>query len=137
MDLTKLMPWLFYNVVLSLLFPVVVVKGISWLLSKPNATPPKPTLAFFSIIKDGQVFFYCTALACVAIGDLSRVPQGFSTTYWVMGLLVIMLLSTGCFAVAANNKDVLEETKFGWCSVGTAVASILTVVEFRSRTGLL
>ncbi|SRR5258708_6499638 len=137
MDWMKVIPWLFYNVVLSLLIPVAMVQGISWLLSKPKASPPRTTLTVFGIIKDGQVFFYCTALACVAVGDLSRVPRGFDITFWVMGLLVIMILSTVCFAVAANSKDVLEEGRFGWCSVAMAIAAILTVLEFRSKAGLL
>src|ERR1700683_279219 len=137
MEWMKLIPWLFYNVVLSLLIPVAVVQGISWLLSKPNSSPPRNTLSLFGIIKDGQVFFYCTALAAVAVGDLRRVPIGFDTTLWVMGLVVIMILSTVCFAVGANNKDLVEEAKFGWTSVAMATAAILAVMMFRTKAGLL
>jgi len=139
MDWMKLIPWLFYNVVLPLVIPLATVKVISWFLSKPSgaAKTSKAAITIFSIIKDGQVFFYCTALASVAIGDLKRVPAGFDTTLWVIGLLAIIILSTVCFAAAVNNKDLVEETRFGWCSVTMAITAILAVADFRINAGLL
>jgi hypothetical protein len=132
----KTIQWLFFNAAIPL-SPVGIVWFIFWLFSNSSATPPKKAQAIFSIIKDGQVFFYCTALTSGAIGDLGKVPNGFDTSPWVMVLLFIIILSTVAFAVAAYNKDALEEKKFGWCSVATAITAILTVISFRDKAGLL
>jgi hypothetical protein len=133
LDWMKWLEWLFYNTVIPLLVPVAIVKVFSWWLSRP----PKQTLKIFAIIKDGQVFFYCTALTAVAFEDLKRVPSGFNTTPWVIGLLLILILSTAAFAVGVISKDSVDESKFGWSSVAMVAAAILVVITFREKAGLL
>jgi hypothetical protein len=128
----KSIEWLFFNAVIPLI-PVGIVWLVFWFLSHPGL----PSRKIFSIIKDGQVFFYCTALTSVAIGDLGKAPSGFDTAPWVMALLFIIILSTAAFAAAAYNQSALNETKFGWCSVRMALASIIVVINFRAMAGLL
>jgi hypothetical protein len=132
----RVVQWLFFNAAIPLI-PILIVWFVSWLLSQPKAVPPTNTAKLFSIIKDGQVFFFCTALTSVAIGDLGKVPSGFDTTPWVMVLLLIIILSTVAFAVAANNRNALNQDNFGWCSVGTAATTIVVVLDFRQKAGLL
>ena len=131
----KEITWLFFNTVIPLI-PVGAVKALSWLTagSAPGVATRK---TIFSIIKDGQIFFYCTALAAVAIGDLPKVPIGFDTTPWLMGLLLVIILSTLAFAVAAHSTGTLKEKEYGWCSVAMAVVAVLTVLNFRAKAGLL
>ena len=132
-DWMKWLEWLFYNAVIPLLVPVGSVKFFSWLLSKA----PKKALEIFSIIKDGQVFFYCTALTAAAFEDLRKVPAGFNTTPWVMGLVLILILSTAAFAVGVIAKDSVQESKFGWSSVAMVATAIFVVITFREKAGLL
>lgn len=128
----SVLQWPFFNAVIPL-FPVAIVWIISWFLSSVG----NPAMKVFSIIKDGQVFFFCTALTSVAIGDLGKVPKGFDNTPWVMALLFIIILSTAAFAAAAQNQAALDQKKFGWCSVAMAVATIGVVLTFRQRAGIL
>ena len=127
----KLAIWLFFNALVPL-SPVLIVWGLSWLFSDAG-----PTRKVFSIIKEGQVFFYCTAISSAAIGDVGRVPKNFETVPWIMGLLFIIILSTVAFAAGAHNKDTVKEGKFGWSSIAMAVAAIATVVVFRDKAGLI
>ena len=120
--------WLFYNALIPL-GPVLFTWVISWLINK-NKT-------IFEIIKDGQVFFYCTATSSVAIGDLQKVPENFDGSSWLVSFIFILILSTVAFAVAVTNNATLQQNRFGWASVATAVATILVVVTFRGKAGLL
>jgi hypothetical protein len=126
-----MMIWLFYNALVPLL-PVLFVWGISWLVSDSGKTKK-----ICEIIRDGQVLFYCTATSSVAMGDLKKVPQSFDTSPWLAGFLFILVLSTGAFAIAAHNRDAPKEDKFCLVSVAMAIATILVVVTFRDKAGLL
>lgn len=125
-------PWLFYNAVVPLI-PIGIVWLISWFLSKS----PTTTATVFSIIKDGQVFFFCTALASAAIGDLAKARAGFDGTYWVIGLLFIVIVSAAAFAAAALAKGNSNEDRVGWSSVLAAMATIVLVLSFRYEAGIL
>lgn len=127
----RVLGWFFFNAVIPLV-PVFIVWMISWLTSTGSSSKK-----VFSIIKDGQLFFYCTALTSVAIGDIRKAPQALDTLPWTMGLITILILSTVCFAVAAYNPTGVNEGKFGWSSVGAVIATVLTVFSFRSEAGLL
>ena len=120
--------WLFYNALLPLC-PVLFTWVISWFNSNNKTV--------FEIIKDGQVFFYCTATSSVAIGDLQKVSRDFDGSSWLVGFIFILLLSTVAFAVAIANNATLQQNKFGWASVATAIATILVVITFREKAGLL
>jgi hypothetical protein len=124
----KTIEWVFFNVVIPMI-PVAIVWFLSWFI--------KTSQTIFSIIKDGQIFFYCTALTAVAIGDLQKCPKEFNTRPWMMGLVTIIILSSGAFAAGAISKNSLVEKRFGWASVAMAIASILTVISFRGKAGLL
>src|SRR5437867_12394521 len=132
-DWMKWAQWLFYNAVIPLLIPLATAKFFSWLLTK---APHKP-LKIFAIIKDGQVFFYCTALTAAAFENLKKVPPGFDTSTWIMGFVLILILSTAAFAVGVIAKESVEESRFGWSSVFMAIAAILVVITFREKAGLL
>ncbi len=130
----NMIEWLFFNTLIPL-SPVLIVKGISWLVSDTGRSK-----TIFSIISDGQVFFYCTATCSVAIGDFKNVPKdlvGFDPSPWLMGFIFILLLSTVAFTVAALNRSETKEGKFGWSSIAMAIAATVTAVFFRSETGLL
>lgn len=127
--MTKILGWLFFNAFIPLL-PVAIVIIINW-FQKLEAKK------IFEIIKDGQIFFYCTAITSVAMGDLGRVPKSFEILPWIMGMLVILALSWVAFAVAANDKSPVDADRFGWSSVATAFATIGLVLSFRYEAGLL
>jgi hypothetical protein len=127
----KELGWFFFNVAIPLL-PVFIVWAASWLTSDRSANK-----TVFSIIKDGQLFFYCTALTSVAIGDIRKAPTALETLPWTMGLITIVILSSVAFAIAANNPTAVREGKLGWSSIAMVVAAILTVFSFRSEAGLL
>lgn len=129
--MAKELTWLFFNTGIPLV-PVMIVWGISWLT---NDSASQKTM--FSIIKDGQLVFYCTAVTSVAIGDVRKAPSGFDTTPWIMGLLTIIIISTVAFAVAAHNPQAVREGKFGWTSVAMVIAAVLLVLNFRQQAGLL
>ena len=132
-DWMKWAEWLFYNAVIPLIIPIAIVKVFSWLLTKA----PNPPLKIFAIIKDGQVFFYCTALTAAAFEDLKKAPAGFNTSPWIMGLLLILILSTAAFAVGVIAKNSVSERRFGWYSVFMVAGAILLVISFRNWAGLL
>ena len=132
-DWMKWAEWLFYNAVIPLLIPIAIVKLFSWLLTKA----PKQPLKIFGIIKDGQVFFYCTALTAAAFADLKKVPAAFDTSPWLMGFLLLLILSTAAFAVGVIAKETVQESRFGWSSVAMALMAIFLVISYRQTAGLL
>lgn len=127
--MTKILVWLFFNAVIPLA-PVMIVKVIAWF---QRATGKK----IFEIIKNGQIFFFCTALTSGAIGDMGKVPKAIDILPWIIGMLTILILSTVAFAVAANDKTPVDESRFGWSSVAMAFTTIVTVLVFRREVGLL
>jgi len=128
----KELTWLFFNTVIPLV-PIGAVKFISWVKTQEGSGAK----TLFSIIRDGQIFFYSTALAAVAIGDLPRVPAGFDIMPWLMCMLLIIILSTLAFAVAADRAIKLKEKEYGWCSLAMAVFAVLMVLNFKRKAGLL
>jgi hypothetical protein len=128
--------WLVYNAVIPL-FPIALVWFISWFLSQPKSTPPSLGASVFSIIKDGQVFFFCTALASAAVGDLGKAQKGFESANWIAGLVCVIIIATAAFAGAALNKDAVDQRKVGWSSILAATTTTLLVLISRHKAGLL
>ena len=120
--------WLFYNALIPL-SPVLLALVVSWFINNNKTV--------FDIIKDGQVFFYCTATCSVAIGDLQKAPKDFDGASWLTGFVFIMILSTVAFTVGVTNTATVQKNKFGWASVATSIATILVVATFRKKAGLL
>lgn len=128
----KAMHWLFFNALIPL-GPVGIVWGISWLCSDGS----KPVKRLFSIIKDGQVLFYCTALVSSAMGEQGKLPKDFDFGPWMMAMLIIIILSTSGFAVAIHDQKAVQESRYGWLSLMMACITIVTVLVFRDKAGLL
>lgn len=132
-DWMKWAEWLFYNAVIPLIIPIAIVKLFSWLVTKA----PNHPLKIFAIIKDGQVFFYCTALTASAFENLRKLPPAFDTSPWLMGFVLILILSSAAFALGVIAKDNVQESKFGWSSACMVAAAIFLVITFRNKAGLL
>ncbi|MBK7956189.1 MAG: hypothetical protein KBE22_02495 [Candidatus Accumulibacter sp.] len=126
----KELSWVFFNSIVPLL-PVFVVWGI------PHLREDVPPKRVFSIIKDGQVFFFCAALSSGALGELPRVPSSFQIAPWIVGFLTILVLSIIAFVVAAQNPEKVREGRFGWASVGMVLTAVGVVLSFRIQVGLL
>jgi len=71
------------------------------------------------------------------MGDLKKATPGFDTGPWLSGLLLILVISTGAFAIAAHNKEVPKKNKFCLVSVAMAIVTILFVLNLRNQAGLL
>lgn len=128
----KVTAWLFFNALIPL-SPVGIVWGLSWLCSDGA----KPTKRLFSIIKDGQMFFYCTALTSAAMGEFGGLAKDFDVNPWVMTMLAIIILSISAFAVAVHDAKAVSEKRYGWLSLVMACITIAVVLKFRIDAGLL
>lgn len=125
-----LINWLFFNTLLPL-SPIFFVWVCFWLFGKRKD--------IFEIIKDGQVCFYCVATSSIAIGDLKK--ASFNTDMFLIGFIAICLLSTLFYVIAisesAATEKKLQQNRFGKVSVAMVVATVLVVVSFREKAGLL
>lgn len=121
--------WLFYNTFIPLL-PVPLVMLGSWMKGANRHV--------FSVIRDGQLCFYCTALSAVAIKDilasssaglvLIRLPIG--------GMIFCMILSTFAYGIAVTSDDA-EDNKLGIISLLASLTTTVLVVTTRKSIGLL
>lgn len=126
----KMIKWLFYNSFLPL-SPVLVVWLLSWLSTSPDKS-------MFSIIKDGQVFFYCAALISVALGEFDKVPSTFQyLDLWLMGFLFLLIFSCIAFTAAAHDSSGINHKRYGWISMVTAVSATTSVLSFRIQATLI
>lgn len=122
--------WIFFNVVMAL-FPLL----LNFILTRVG----NMQIGLVDLLKDGELFFFSTAISASAIGTLfSERPSDLATAV-VLGclLLVILIISTGLFSLRSFLKlkqmDVLDARIFGkasvWCSLIAVILSYLTFVQ--------
>jgi hypothetical protein len=129
--------WLIYNSVLPLL-PVPLV----WL----GAVLVGGYRTVLSIIRDGQLCFYCTSLSAVAINDIVKsgdIHQNSSAILSVAGLILCMILSTFTYGVAVTAPPqsgapaAQTEFKLGVTSLLTAALTTLIAALSRHVLGIV
>jgi hypothetical protein len=120
----ELRNWLLCDCLLGLL-PALLVWFGSWLVG-----PPVPLV---TIIRDGQLYFYCSSLCAVALRDLIKSPvRSTDLTLWVPGLLLAVIFFSYIFALAVQHSRSQErgglgprpfDMRVGWTSVIFVIAS--------------
>ena len=135
--------WLIYNTVLPLM-PVPLVYFGAWLIGTPKRV--------ISIIRDGQLCFYCTSLAAVCVNDIVRsdkVHPNSTIGLAMAGLIFCLILSTFAYGVAATSPattsatpttptgvSASDELKLGMTSIAVAIATTVLVSSVRYSLGL-
>ena len=120
--------WLIYSAVIPV-SPVLLVYFAQWIA--PNATP-----TFFSIIRDGQLCFYCTATCASLMKDL--VSMGTNIHGFTIGWLSLLIIfSAVIYGVAVSNgSGEGVETKLGWTSILMAFITTILVLSVRNTVGV-
>lgn len=91
----------------------------------------------FHVIRDGQLYFYCTTLIALLLKEIVNLP---SVNGLVFGFLVLaMLACTFVYgvAVAADSTQPKDDRMIAWTSIG-AVATVVAIVgTIRVSEGLI
>src|SRR5580658_10185787 len=118
--------WLLYEVVLPLL-PVGLVWFVGYLIAN------RKTL--FSIIRDGQLCFYCTTTAASLIKDLVAKPVKQAPINGLVTFLIILIIfDTFVYGAAVVTQTNAQNTKtFGWTSLFMCFLTICLVVFVRNK----
>jgi hypothetical protein len=124
--------WLIYNSVLPLL-PVPLVYFGAWLIGTRRR--------ILSIIRDGQLCFYCTSLSAASINDVFKSGDTHANStagLAIAAMIFCMILSTFTYGVAATHSGtgVNHEVKLGIASITTAVVTTLLVSVSRLGLGI-
>ena len=134
--------WFIYNALLPLL-PVPLVYFAAWLVGTRKR--------IMSILRDGQLCFYCTSLAASCINDIfkSGIPiPAPQMSIAIASLICCLILSTFTYGVAATAPvaavpetspavAAADEVKLGITSIATALATTLIVLLTRYSFGLV
>lgn len=130
--------WLEYDCFLAVL-PALLVYGFHFLYLAGNK--------FSQILRDGQLYFYCSALLTTALGDLSR-PETPAATLklvhdWNTGFLMLLLTVSFFFgagtyysasqAHTSPSARATTDLKTAQASVIFALSTTLLVGYFRFR----
>lgn len=128
-DATSSLKWLFFNVILSLL--PLALNAILVVVGRVTTSWPE-------MLKDGELFFFSTAISASSIGGLLfQVPSNKVVAAIVTYLLMtILMISTGMFALSSFMKlkqiDAIDKTVFGassaWCAIFTIILSYIAFV---------
>ena len=119
--------WLIYDLLLGAAPAILVPIGF-WLRNHPKTG---------EILGDGQLFFFCTALAGTTYGALSevadKVPEtqrgGMKLCY--AGLFGLIILATYAFGVAAE-ADSKAKSRIAYASVWLSVGAAVLIGFMRS-----
>ena len=118
--------WLTLNTVLPL-SPVLLVWGGGRLIPSKRRT-------VFEIIKEGQLFFYCTGIIIVTLNDIltKNITVPNELNIFLYALITIFSVLFGL--VALNKEDVNVQTT-GWTSLACVAFSTTVVVYIRYSGG--
>lgn len=121
--------WLFYNSFLPLLPVPLVCLGL-WIIGIEKK--------FVSIIRDGQLCFYCTTICAIALRDLIKVGrnQDTSVEFPVAFIITFMILTTFVYGIAVTSKDA-KDWKLAVISGCSTVIVTVFIVAVRVKFGLL
>lgn len=101
--------WLFLNTFVPAIIPILLVLLIVWLFRLPAK--------WASLLRDGQLCFYCTSISTAAISDLvskdaSEVSESMaSVDMAIFGILLCMMFSTFAYGVTVLHDQVSKEDK--------------------------
>jgi hypothetical protein len=127
--------WLGFNVALPLA-PILLVRFAAYLFNVDKG--------LLVILRDGQLCFFSSALAAVAVNDVVYRSQpgeseGSTTGLAIVGLVVLIAFSMFAYGLAVIRNDVQrpEDHKVAWTSILIAVVAISMVLGIRWNLGLL
>ncbi|MDJ0902574.1 MAG: hypothetical protein QNJ55_27600 [Xenococcus sp. MO_188.B8] len=131
----ELLQWLLYNSLIPLM-PIPLVWFGAWLIGVDRD--------LLSILSNGQICFYCTAISATAIRDIvTKAPESSQFMgVFVGGIIFCMILSTFAYGVAAtvNHIDDNDSDKghsLAWTSIFAAISTTILVASSRKILGLL
>ena len=115
-----------YNVFLPML-PVVLVRFYGYLTSKSKK--------LFTIIRDGQLCFYCTAAMTSLLKDLAdkQTLNGLMMSF-IICLIIFSTFVYGAAVTTEKNDD--NEKKFGKTSLLTWLLTVILVLFVRNKEKL-
>jgi hypothetical protein len=123
----ELVNWALFNVALPI-FPIAIVFVIGWVVGKFQN--------LFTIIRGGQLCFYCTAISASLMKDMIGKPE--FTASVCGGLIVLIMLSMGFYGAAVATQPTRDDTKkFGWASIFLWVVVVTLVLFARNKLRLL
>lgn len=135
----ELVDWIIFNVIVPL-SPVPLVYLGAWLVRAPKRLT--------TIVRDGQMCFYCTALSASCINDLVKAMESgkiqqtaFHSTAGIAiaGAISCMILSTFTYAVAttASERTGVDEVKLAVASAATTLTTVAIVASTRFGLGII
>jgi hypothetical protein len=133
----EILQWLGVNSILPLApigffyFGVLLIKG-------------KKTFQWIPPIRDGQICFYSTTIAMIAIKDIFAVKPTGAT--WFFGLAACWLVSFFVYTISvystiypSSDKDDREaiDWRVAWASIACGVLTTVIVIGLRLQFGVL
>jgi hypothetical protein len=124
----KILNWFFFNTVLSML-SVPLVMFAAWMTNKGKK--------LFTIIRDGQLCFYCTTTIATFLNDANN--KGITSNFIMLSIFIFLLSSFvyGIAAVYGDHDDKNLEWKMGWTSIGCAATTTILIIAARLNNGML
>ena len=131
----ELLQWLLYNSLIPLM-PIPLVWLGAWLIGVDRD--------LLSILSNGQLCFYCTAISATAIRDIvTKAPESSQFIGIFIGAIIFcMILATFAYGVAATVKqiddnDLNKGHRLAWTSIFAAISNTILVASSRKILGLL
>ncbi len=120
--------WIIYNTLIPLL-PIPLVQFASKLLDKYKNT--------FSIINDGQLFFYCTTIISTLLKDIHTVESLGDASGFLYLLLIVCVFLFGVTTTAERQTKEKMKNWYGWSSIAMTVTVTFVVLAIRYSKDLL
>jgi len=126
--------WLGLNVALPLV-PILLVRFAAWLMSVNKR--------LLLILRDGQLCFFSSALAAVAVHDVlskaAPTSPGGENALAVVLLMAVIAFAMFVYGIAVIRADdrASEDHKVAWTSIWTVLVTISIVLGIRWSFGLL
>ena len=102
----------------------------------------KANLRLLSILSDGQLCFYCTAISASAINDIvTKSAENNNKGIFVGGMFLCLILSLFAYGIAATSQidksEPNDNGRLAWTSILAAVTTTILVAWSRNSLGLL
>src|SRR4051794_15128032 len=127
--------WLIYNVLLALAPVALVCLFLYVKFGKAS---------FVDVVRDGQLYFFCTALAGSAIGDKAKIVgitppaagAGSIQEFWLVGFVFIILFSAFAFGMSVS-LQLSDNRRLAGTSAIMAATTAMLVAFWRWKYNLL
>ena len=127
--MSPLAKWLLYDCTFALIPIAGAWFAANWILGK--RTVPA------DVIRDGQLFFYCSTLSAAALGDVVTVANPIpGKDYWVFGFIVSIIFATLFYGAAFLSEDQNDKDRVALSSSIFALAATALVGFFRDTYGI-